>query len=145
MTVWNEAPNVRPSLLSIKCANQRCVCTAVVPMSTVQNEAGNGPDIEIPKEPGRQTAEDGSDLQNLSNEPLREPSLSANVPGTESRKVNGASFAGYKPREEDAEGDASSSVAEHVASPLRAQAPSFEGSFSTPDDTPSVQVGFDCS
>ena len=113
-------------------------------MSTVQTEAGVGPKDNGPNGRG------GSPLELESEHPSEDSSTAEETPNQASGidddnedlpQLNGTSFAGFQ-KQEPADKETSSIGSGDVASPTRAQAPSFDGSFSTPNDTPSVQVRF---
>lgn len=121
-------------------------------MSTVQDEA----DIGL-AEPDPQSTTDGdptvayvqqSESRNGAEEPSRVMAALQSVretdPEEEHIDQNGGSFGSYGRiiREGEVEDEASIQIAEEVlASPARERPSSADGSLSTPDDTPSVQVG----
>ena len=114
-------------------------------MNAAQNEADQGPERSPTEEKEDSSVGHSSDNPSEDREPL--PAVvQAGIGDTHDGNavLNGTTFAGFQ-KQETPERDAKSIGSGNLASPLQARAPSLEESFSTPDDTPSIQVSFSCA
>ena len=108
-------------------------------MSTVQNEADDGPNIQESGDGEVLSVDTVSGPQHAERESQSDPSsLAGNAEGDHGR-VNVTSFAGFRTLQDPGE-DADTPSPSPLVGPSETRANDYEGSLSTPDDSPSVQV-----